>query len=132
MPGKSPFRDDWLACMRAHYAHVIRTNDTVTERTLRGVLLSVGFSESELTEIYVTASMHVDQVGADFTPDPAVIEALAQQAAEIIAQPPEAVTQETLEILAEAAAEISEEVFESRPDEDDVPPPDSPTQLSLF
>lgn len=134
MPGKSPFRDDWLSCMRAHYVHVIRTNDTVTEKTLRGVLKSVGFSDSELTELYVEASMHVDQVGADFVPDPEMIESLVQQAAEVIASPPEMITQETLEVLAETALEIDEEVFSTAPSEDETQDGgnDLPQQMSLF
>lgn len=134
MPGMSPFREDWLACMRAHYTHVIRTSDTVTEKTLRGVLQTLGFSETELTQMYVEASMHVDQVGADFVPDPEMIDSLVQQAAEMIVSPPEAITQETLEVLAEVALEIDAEVFRSEDIDEDTHDgsSDLPQQMSLF
>lgn len=63
------FVDDWYACMRAHYMHVIRTNDRVTLPSLTVVMKRVGFSESDLAELRVQATMHVDDVGTDFTPD---------------------------------------------------------------
>jgi hypothetical protein len=54
---RSIFYDDWRNCLRTHYMHVIRSNDRVTEPTLRRVLLSVGFSEAEIQEMAVVASM---------------------------------------------------------------------------
>jgi hypothetical protein len=49
MSGKrSIFFDEWRACLRAHYIYVIQDNDTVTEPTLRAVLLQSGLSEDEL------------------------------------------------------------------------------------
>ncbi|NLE53273.1 MAG: hypothetical protein GX613_17900, partial [Chloroflexi bacterium] len=47
-PNGSLFFDEWQACLRAHYLHVIRMQDTITESTLRGVLLATGLSEDEL------------------------------------------------------------------------------------
>jgi hypothetical protein len=44
----SIFFDEWQACLHAHYIYVIRTGDTVTEPTLREVLLHSGLSEKEL------------------------------------------------------------------------------------
>lgn len=57
MGNKSIFYEDWRACLRAHYIHVIRTRDTVTEPTLRNILLSVGFSEAEINEMAIHARM---------------------------------------------------------------------------
>ena len=54
---RSIFYQDWRDCLRAHYMHVIRTNDRITEPTLHGVLLRVGFSEDEIKEIAVRAKM---------------------------------------------------------------------------
>lgn len=53
MSGKrhSLFFDEWQACLRAHYVHVIRTNDVVNERTLRYVLLQTGMSEDALLRL---------------------------------------------------------------------------------
>ncbi|MDX2160254.1 MAG: hypothetical protein SF162_02910 [bacterium] len=77
MPGKSPFDDEYRDCLRAHYAHVIRQHDVRTERTLRGVLKEVGFGDDELAELKVTATAHIDDVGADYMPDPALVEQIA-------------------------------------------------------
>ncbi len=55
--GRSVFYEDWRACLRAHYLHVIRTGDRVTEPTLREVLLRVGFSEDEIKEMAIQARM---------------------------------------------------------------------------
>lgn len=46
------FFDEWQACLRAHYIHVLRANDTITERTLRGVLLQSGVTEAELAALH--------------------------------------------------------------------------------
>lgn len=46
------FFDDWQACLRAHYVHVLRANDAITERTLRGVLLQSGVTEAELAALH--------------------------------------------------------------------------------
>jgi len=75
LPGPSVFADEWRACLRAHYMHVIRERDTATERTLVDVLRRIGFTEAELAELRVLATMHVDQVGADFSPDLEVLAA---------------------------------------------------------
>ncbi len=77
MPGKSPFSDHWRDCLRSHYTYVIHQNDIRTERTLRGVLIEVGFREDEIAELRVMATAHVDDVGADYIPDPALISQIA-------------------------------------------------------
>lgn len=48
---RSIFFDDWQACLRAHYIHVIRTGDRVTEPTLRHVLLHTGLNEADLAAL---------------------------------------------------------------------------------
>lgn len=62
---RSIFYEDWRNCLRAHYMHVIRTGDKVTEPTLHSVLVSVGFTEDEIKEIAVRAKMR----DTDATPD---------------------------------------------------------------
>lgn len=49
------FFDEWRACLRSHYMHVVRIDDTVTEPSLRQVLFEAGFTESEITELYQAA-----------------------------------------------------------------------------
>ncbi|MBZ0277492.1 MAG: hypothetical protein K8I60_15205, partial [Anaerolineae bacterium] len=78
MAGENIFADEWRECLRAHYMHVIRTQDRVTEPSLRVVMHEAGFNDSELAELRVRATMHVDDVGADFVPDMAVLEAVEE------------------------------------------------------
>lgn len=75
MPGPSPFSDDWRDCLKAHYQHVIRTNDKGTEATLVNVLKKTGFTEEQLSQIYLETTMHVDHMPEDFVPDFTLAEA---------------------------------------------------------
>lgn len=63
------FADEWMKCLEAHYTHVIRIQDRVTEPSLTIVMHSAGFTDKQLAELRVRATMHVDDVGADFVPD---------------------------------------------------------------
>jgi hypothetical protein len=63
------FADEWVECLEAHYMHVIRTKDKVTEPSLSIVMHSAGFTDKQLAELRVRATMHVDDVGEDFVPD---------------------------------------------------------------
>lgn len=51
-----PFDEDWLECLRSHYFYVVRTNDFITEPTLRIVLLEAGISEADIDEWYQIAA----------------------------------------------------------------------------
>ena len=48
---RSIFFDEWQACLRAHYVHVLRTDDSVTEPTLRHVLHQTGIADEELAAL---------------------------------------------------------------------------------
>ena len=65
----SVFTEEWLACLREQYKYVILNNDQVTLASLLPVLHRVGFTEDELAQLRVEATMHVDDVPADFVPD---------------------------------------------------------------
>jgi len=69
------FANEWVECLEAHYMHVIRTKDKVTEPSLSIVMHSAGFSDAQLAELRVRATMHIDDVGADFVPDLEVLDA---------------------------------------------------------
>ncbi len=149
MDDHNPFAKDWRDCLEAHFVHVIRTHDHVTEPTLAHVLKQTGFSETQLAELKVRATMHVDDVPGDFVPDLAILdEAPAQPEARIFAVPemPTQVAEpvddpETpeLELLAPDEPVDDEppvaEVEDESPSDDPEPPaenPDAPQQLSLF
>lgn len=74
MPEKSIFHDEWRNCLQAHYKTFVReeylpqTDRKAHARdALEKVLHQVGFSDDELHELYVRATMRVDDV-PDFVP----------------------------------------------------------------
>lgn len=69
MSERSIFFDEWIRCLREQYMHVIREKDTLTQQSLTDVLYEVGFTDDELAELRLQATMHVDDVDADFEPD---------------------------------------------------------------
>lgn len=125
MPGKSPFSEDWRDCLKAHYTHVIRTNDVRTEKTLRTVLHECGYNDAQINEWYVLATMHVDDVDPDFVPD---LELVQPEAAPVMVAVPEMPPEPVAAAIEEPPPE---EVVE---EEDDTPPhdPDGFQQMSLF
>jgi hypothetical protein len=148
------FGDEWYECLEAHYMHVIRTNDKVTEPSLTYVLVKqVGFTEAQLAELRVKATMRAEDMPDDFVPDMSVLEAVeaaAEEATFSIAvpeMPAESSVPETL-VLTEADPSVELLSVEQNPDEAAVseaepPPPeapitkpkpaaDEPQQLTLF
>lgn len=146
------FADDWVECLEAHYMHVIRTNDKVTEPSLSIVMHSAGFSDEQLAELRVRATMHVDDVGKGFVPDLEVLDAhnhqhneaeaveahvynipveVAPALTEAAPVEVEAVIQTEVLVEAELQGETLEEEIldEQEPQKKD---PDEPQQLSLF
>ncbi|MBN1965179.1 MAG: hypothetical protein JW910_11070 [Anaerolineae bacterium] len=65
----SIFADDWRDCLEAHYQHVIRIQDKITEPSLREVLLRVGFSEQQINEMAIWARMRDTDAHPDDLPD---------------------------------------------------------------
>jgi hypothetical protein len=162
MPGQDIFADDWRECLRAHYKYIIGNNDKVTEKSLNEVMAQAGFTEADLYEMRLEVTMHVDDSGADYVPDAAVVEYFAvstgNASAEVpaVSDVPPVRTDAEVPVEVEPAAAIPmdeeppaavestselvavEEMDESEvtDDESDEPPPaeepPSLTQLSLF
>jgi hypothetical protein len=137
------FADEWRECLEAHYMHVVRTDDRVTLPSLTVVMHQAGFSESELAELRVRATMHVDKADADFVPDLEILKASGQEAqAESAASEQDAPVFAVPDMPEDAAAEFvpPEDEAEAEPEDviepvpDDIPEddPDAPQQLSLF
>jgi hypothetical protein len=143
MPGPSPFADDWRDCLRAHYMHVIKTGDAAAARTLPDVLRSIGFTQAELHELAVRATLRTDEMPADYVPDVAAVEeamraavglpapqaaaVLAQAAAEIAAaQPPDAPP------LADALTPEARDALDALFSDDDEEADGGYQQMSLF
>lgn len=126
---ESIFAADWRDCLVAHYTHVIRTDDKRTERSLRSVMHNVGFSDDDLRQIIISATAHVDDVGADFVPDLSLLEPEPERPVMV------AVPQQIIEAaVVEAALEQDEAADVETAEDEEPPPPTDPniTQLSLF
>lgn len=146
----SIFSDEWRQCLVAHYTHTLRSSDHRTERSLRGVMLDIGFSEDDLNRLYIDATAHVDDVPNDFIPDSRFLESIlvpesilsltptVPSEPSIADAPPfEAVfddVEDSQELLALDESEIGDDLPDDEPQDGDTPPPADPdaTQLSLF
>lgn len=65
----SVFEDEWRACLREQYKYVIRNGDHVTLRSLVPVLHEVGFTDDELAQLRIEATLRTEDVPDDFVPD---------------------------------------------------------------
>jgi len=131
MAKESIFRDDWHASLCAHYMDVVRRDDQKTLRTLTDVMYEVGFSERELAELRVRATMRADDMPEDFVPDMQILEPQEDVGTRLVVSVPEIsdAYQPVEEPLAEAEA-VEELQGDTPPDEPE--DKDSPQQLSLF
>lgn len=124
------FEAEWHECLEAHYMHVIRTRDKVTEPSLTVVMHQSGYDDSELAALRVRATMHMDDSGADFVPDMKVLEAVEEarviavkpsvpDALPLEAAPVEAVSEPQAELPTEGVVEaiLDEEQAEALTDE---------------
>lgn len=66
---QSVFTEEWRRCLKEHYKTVVRNGDKLTERTLVPVLHRVGFTDDELRQLYVEATMRADDMPDDFVPE---------------------------------------------------------------
>ncbi len=131
MSESSIFAGEWRDCLRAHYVHVVRAQDKLVQRTLISIMHEAGFSDEELRELTIRATMHVDEVGADFVLDAALFESVTLPDAPV----PKAAAEEQIAVPAQdesAPAEMEEPEPPPASEEYYAPPDDSPRQLSLF
>lgn len=78
----SVFTDEWRRCLREQYKYVIRNQDRVTRPSLTDVLHSVGFTDDELRQLEIEATMRVEDVPDDFVLDLDILQPVgANQAA---------------------------------------------------
>jgi hypothetical protein len=128
------FADEWRECLREQYMDVCRREDRRTGETLTRVMLQIGFTEADLSELRVRATMR--DMPADFVPDmevsavelrePSVEEAVKTRHAVPSMPEPEILLAEDIVIDEEGLEEDSQD------EPPDVEDPDSPEQLSLF
>ena len=81
MDSRSVFFEEWLRSLREQYKHVVRNNDLVTLPTLTAVMQNVGFSEDELKQLRLEATIRVEDVPQDFKPDMKILEPTATSVA---------------------------------------------------
>lgn len=140
--GENIFADDWRDCLRAHYMHVVRENDWVTLPTLTMVMHGAGFSDSDLAEMKVRATIRAEDVAAEFVPDLDVLRSGDEQdgAEPFSIMMPEAartVPEEAIDLVNDDTQEADDTVIEEdtageEVNENSLPDPNAPQQLSLF
>ncbi len=69
MDQQSVFHNEWLRSLREQYKQVVRNDDRGTLSSLTAVMHNVGFGDDELSQLRIEATMHVDDVGENFSPD---------------------------------------------------------------
>ncbi len=163
MPNQSVFADEWRTCLREHYKYTVQHDSNPRNlESLKAVLLRPNgsqppiFTESELRELYIEATMRAEDMPDGFVPEE-MLEAIQEQmAAEIAEQavpetsaptdqrtyqphPLECQCPQCVEInlfphddegqplSADEVAELEERQAYEQPDDED-----SPQQLTLF
>ncbi|MDX2138114.1 MAG: hypothetical protein SF123_08460 [Chloroflexota bacterium] len=137
---RNPFEAEWRDCLRAHYLHVVRSGDTPTEQTLVHVMQQAGFSDADLVELRIRATIRTEDMEDGFVPDFAVLEEqIAQQKEVILQQPVESVVSKptavtSVDLSSEDTIVEAEAEPEVPPPSDEyyAPPDETPRQLSLF
>ncbi len=156
MPGLSPFADDWRECLCRHYQYTVQQRDIATERTLSEIMRGVGFSDAQLAELRVLATIRAEEMPPDFVPDMDLLATLAQAEQQpqsdtfqiaVPEMPEEAELPEDIEIpeevilpddLLQEETVIEPELLEhheAEPEpesEPELPQQDGPAQLSMF
>jgi len=131
MSQSSIFADEWRDCLREHYMYVIRERDDITRPTLTKVMLEAGFSDDELAELRVRATMRAEEMPEDFVPEMDVLEAKIQPVPEIPTAEvptPEEIAEDESPVDEMVVADAENAEAEEEIEED----PDQPKQLSLF
>lgn len=135
----SVFSEEWRRCLREHYQDVVRRNDTLTLRTLTPILYRVGFTEEELRNLYVIATMHVDTMPDDFVPSfeplqeeqPATI-ALTTEEATFQAHPAECTCPACMDVVDEVAHDSDGQPLKGEALEEAKERASTPKQKTLF
>lgn len=65
----NPFLDDWYDHQVAHYQEAVRRRDTVTKNSVELLLLEIGYTEAQLQEFRVLATMRADDMPEDYLPE---------------------------------------------------------------
>ncbi len=120
----SIFEDEWRACLRAHYFHVIKERDAGNERSLITVLLQTGVTKDEISMWRAEA---LAELGRDSGPESASTDDTLTPtgASSVTDAGPEAPAAETRPESQPAAHEPAADSGRDEPDEPLV-------QLSLF
>ena len=80
MDQQSVFFEEWMRNLREQYKYVVRKQDRVALPSLTAVLHQIGFTDDELTQLRLEATMRGDDVGADYVPDMTILAGQAHPA----------------------------------------------------
>jgi hypothetical protein len=127
----SVFGDEWRRCLKEHYKYIVSNQDKQTEETLTPIMEKAGFRDDELRQLYLEATMHIDNVPDDFVPD---MERVAPESVEANEQtfqvhPAECACPSCMDIVLEEGHDEEGQPLEDMEDESNN---DRPQQKSLF
>ena len=74
MGQQSVFFEEWIRSLREQYKYVVRNQDQVTLPSLTRVLHQIGFTDDELAQLRIEATMRLDDVGADYVADMTILD----------------------------------------------------------
>ena len=80
MDQQSVFFEEWMRSLREQYKYVVRKQDKVALPSLTAVLHQIGFTDDELTQLRLEATLRQDDVGADYVADMAILAGQAHPA----------------------------------------------------
>jgi hypothetical protein len=128
------FSDDWRSCLREQYKHVVRVDDSITRNSLTGVMYQVGFTDDELAQLRVEATMRVEDMPDDFVPDLNILENETIPESQPAQSPAPEFQPHPLECQCPACVEINMTPHdeEGQPIEIDEEDPDAPKQMTMF
>lgn len=65
----SPFSEDYLDCLKAQYHFVIQSGDTKHIKSLEVNLKKVGFTQEQLREMYILATLKEGDIHGNLHPE---------------------------------------------------------------
>lgn len=74
MPQPSFFAAEWRACLAEQYQQVVRGSNRAQRDDYAQTLRDAGFSESEIAQLYLDATLRQEDLPAGFVPDLALLE----------------------------------------------------------
>jgi hypothetical protein len=130
----SVFSGEWRRCLKEHYKYVVKSQDKRTETTLTPILNRFGFTETELQQLYIEATMRAEEMPDDFMPDMQRLDVENVEEKQMVetsfqVHPAECSCPSCMDTVLELG---HDEEGQPLPDEEEAPKDTKPKQKSMF